>query len=341
MQICNEDIKRAYSLLSDQRSKAIFINRFMYSMTEDKKFIRNIVKSFGVGKRISRKIEKSKKICIFGAGSVGQRLVKIYDNVTFDFFVDNYEKDKEKCGIPVLAFEEFLTKRKDYDIVISTNKYWKEIYEQLLNYGVEENHIVNLGKEYNILNHRQYFDLYELNKRRVKNEVFIDGGSYDGITTLDFFKWCNSKSAKAYVWEPDETNIKKCISNLKTTEKISYKIIKCGIWDNKAQLRFNSDSTSSAITDSGDTTINVNSIDNLINERVTFIKMDIEGAEYKGIIGAKETIKRDGPKLAVCIYHKPEDIYLLINLIYEINPQYRFYIRHYSFTEVETVLYAV
>lgn len=69
--------------------------------------------------------------------------------------------------------------------------------------------------------------------------------------------------------------------------------------------------------------------------------MDIEGAEYKALLGAEKTIKKYKPKLAICIYHKPEDVWEIPMLIHKINPNYRFYVRHYSLTTPETILYAI
>ena len=81
--------------------------------------------------------------------------------------------------------------------------------------------------------------------------------------------------------------------------------------------------------------------DCLEGKRVTYIKMDIEGEEYEALEGAKKVITEQKPKLAVCIYHKAFDIFKLPRLILEMNPEYLFYLRHYSFEGGETVLYAV
>jgi hypothetical protein len=69
--------------------------------------------------------------------------------------------------------------------------------------------------------------------------------------------------------------------------------------------------------------------------------MDIEGAELEAIKGAKRIIEEQKPKLAICVYHKPEDIWELPELILSYNKEYKFYIRHYSYKDNETVLYAV
>ena len=69
--------------------------------------------------------------------------------------------------------------------------------------------------------------------------------------------------------------------------------------------------------------------------------MDIEGAELESLQGARKTIRRDRPKLAVCIYHKPEDMIEIPLYIKELVPEYKLYIRHHSNSGTETVLYAV
>jgi hypothetical protein len=76
-------------------------------------------------------------------------------------------------------------------------------------------------------------------------------------------------------------------------------------------------------------------------ELVTFIKMDIEGSEYNALIGAADTIKKYKPKLAISIYHKPEDIIEILKLLLNMNQDYKFWIRHYSMAWFDTVLYAV
>jgi hypothetical protein len=69
--------------------------------------------------------------------------------------------------------------------------------------------------------------------------------------------------------------------------------------------------------------------------------MDIEGSEYKALLGAKNMIMKHKPKLAISIYHKTEDIWEIPYLIYQFNPLYKFYLKHYSLSDNETILYAL
>lgn len=71
------------------------------------------------------------------------------------------------------------------------------------------------------------------------------------------------------------------------------------------------------------------------------IKMDIEGSELKALKGAALTIKEHHPILAVCVYHKKEDLVTIPQYIKSLCPKYRLYLRNYSRYSQELVLYAV
>ena len=68
-------------------------------------------------------------------------------------------------------------------------------------------------------------------------------------------------------------------------------------------------------------------------------KMDIEGAELQALEGMENMIKQDIPKLAICLYHRPQDMWEIPLYLYQIMPNYQFLIRHHDFEDNETVLY--
>ncbi len=113
-------------------------------------------------------------------------------------------------------------------------------------------------------------------------------------------------------------------------------------WDEEAMLNFSQmGNACSDICENGSTVIRTMPIDRVVREKVTFIKMDVEGAELKSLMGAHDTILRDRPKLAVSIYHKYEDMIQIPLYIKSLVPEYRLYVRHYSNNACETVLYAI
>src|SRR5262245_1803519 len=75
--------------------------------------------------------------------------------------------------------------------------------------------------------------------------------------------------------------------------------------------------------------------------RVNYIKMDIEGLEAEALAGAHETIARFKPKLAVCLYHKPSDLWMLPADLKRRYPFYDLYLAHHSLHGEETVMYAI
>ena len=89
----------------------------------------------------------------------------------------------------------------------------------------------------------------------------------------------------------------------------------------------------------GSLEVPVVNLDESVDERITFIKMDIEGAEREAIIGAANHIRVDKPKMSICLYHRPDDIRIIVTMLNELNPNYQFFLRHYSLKHKETVLY--
>lgn len=129
---------------------------------------------------------------------------------------------------------------------------------------------------------------------------------YDGDTVRAFVrKVPDYKSIIGF--EPDKKNISKWKDRSKYHD---VRIINKGVWSEKTKLSFSEGGTASMITTEGDDTIEVTTIDSEVSkeEKVTYIKMDIEGSELEALKGAKETIQRCMPKLAICVYHKKEDL---------------------------------
>ena len=197
---------------------------------------------------------------------------------------------------------------------------------------------------------KQYFcdGVVELTEQ----EVILDVGASYGDTLKDIVKYTNSHFKKVYCFEPDE----RCLTELvKTKEELNLEnvvIINKGAWDKSETLTFLSDSNgvSSKITENHIETdknreeiyiIETVCIDDIIDEKITFIKMDIEGAELKALQGAKRIIREHKPKLAICVYHRNEDLLEISRYLTELVPNYKLYLRHHSVGGTETVLYAI
>jgi FkbM family methyltransferase len=101
---------------------------------------------------------------------------------------------------------------------------------------------------------------------------------------------------------------------------------------------------SSRIDASGETTIDVTTVDRVVDElkldRVDFIKMDIEGGEVDALRGADSTLRRFAPRLAICVYHLPHDLPDIVGLIRQARLDYHLYLSQKSPSWPETVLFA-
>lgn len=340
-----ENIKKIYNCLEDEQSKEIFTKRLLYSLTGDCEYILDIVRKTHEGSEVySRLKNSSKRKAIFGAGIWGKNIINAYQDIPFACFIDNKADaaKKEYYGLPVMSLPNFLAEGSDVTIVISSRLYHEEIYKQLLDAGICEEDIINAGGVIDNMSKNQYFDLPALFERRQENEIFVDGGSFDGKTAVEFVKWCNGNYAKVYAFEPDVDNRIKCEKTLRKACGDKFEVFTKGLWDAAAELHFMAIANgSSKVSSEGEQKIDVVSLDETIQDEVSFIKLDVEGSEYKAILGAQKLIRQYKPKLAISIYHKPEDIWELPMLISSLNEEYRFYLRHYSIAASETVLYAL
>ena len=115
------------------------------------------------------------------------------------------------------------------------------------------------------------------------------------------------------------------------------------ISDKYAILTFSAEGgEGSAISSEGNQHIATVALDEFFkNEPIHFIKLDIEGAETQAILGASQIIKNMRPILAMSLYHKPNDIWFLPQLIKNLNSKYKVFIRQHYFNTFESVLYAV
>jgi hypothetical protein len=125
-------------------------------------------------------------------------------------------------------------------------------------------------------------------------------------------------------------------------------VSKEALWKKNEILHFNikkNSPTTSNVTKNGNLKVKGVKIDSFISENkiksVQLIKLDIEGAEYEALCGAKNTIKKHKPYLAISIYHKKEHFYQIPIYLKKLNPEYEFKIAFYTTTFIDTILYAI
>lgn len=178
------------------------------------------------------------------------------------------------------------------------------------------------------------------------DEVLVDCGAFDGDTIRQMLQRAGSLFNAIHAVEADPLNLGKLDGNLRGLDaETGLKIVvhRCAVGAQRSKVRFEiTGSVDSKMCDSGGVEVDCVPIDELFTAtRVTMIKMDIEGAEYEALIGASATLKRDGPILAVCVYHLQRDLWRLPLLVREMLPQHKLFLRAYEGDGFQTVLYAV
>jgi FkbM family methyltransferase len=181
-----------------------------------------------------------------------------------------------------------------------------------------------------------------------ENEVFVDVGSFNGDTIISFLHHTRRKFKKIIAFEAITENFAELQNNIMNADVDSNKIAvhNVGLYSEAKECFFTNNGSSSSISKKGDTAVKLVSLDKYLPEKeraqITFIKMDIEGAERDALYGMEETIRKYKPKLAICIYHLPDDWWIIPSYIHKINPDYKLYVRQHEVNfDSETVLYAI
>lgn len=362
----DEIMKWIYSELEDEESKFIYLNRRRFNETNDYKYIYEIIDKYVPefsenkwypGKEeelVQRLIDDKKNIIIYGAGARGKAVLELFHKrgLKVDCFCDSNCKlynTNINNEIPVLSLRMLQEQKLFYDhnIVVSPIRGYKEIVEKLNSLKCPASNIY-IHAEYigRILEEKEYLEEDILHFKN--NEVFVDGGCFDLESSKNFLDKLNSLNLsykKVYAFEPDKSNFEKCKKRIEKLDMKCAELIQAGLWSTNTYVKFVATGhmgSHIASADELDTNkVKVVALDSACAEKVTFIKMDIEGAELEALKGAKNILVRDKPKLAISIYHKKEDLWEIPYFIKKMVPEYKLYLRHYTNFDADTVLYAV
>lgn len=273
----------------------------------------------------------------------------------FHILITNYYilpvlKKIEECEFDidkVFFWSELLIEDGEMSLINHNKKRLEQSYQYLDDYQSKQifRSMIEARKTKNVTlfartcQQNQYFpkDIFELGGE----EVFVDAGAFDGDTIQEFLNQTDGNYNHIYAFEPDKINYEKLNKRNFGGNTLIYN---AGLYSETAELSFAAGKGgSSKVEEDAAETIQVFRFDELElpNDKITFIKMDIEGSELNALRGMEQTIKRCRPKLAICMYHKIEDLWELPLYIKKLVPEYRLYIRNYTTYLDEVVLYAV
>ena len=164
------------------------------------------------------------------------------------------------------------------------------------------------------------------------NHTYVDVGAFDGDTFRSFINYYPGFDS-AELFEP-------IIDIDQLTLPANVKVHKCALGDKRTETTFAVDGLNSRPNKDGGVSVAIKQLDEF-KLSPTFLKIDAEGFDLAVLVGAKRTIKMHQPIIALSVYHKPEHLLEGIILLRDTFGYSKFYLRKYSPSNDETVLYAV
>lgn len=173
---------------------------------------------------------------------------------------------------------------------------------------------------------------------------FVDGGAYTGDTGAMLIKRGVQLTAW-YGFEPDPQNFVRLAKTVRDSA-IPAALFPCGLSDQIQQLHFESNlgmgSHLAAPGTENTVVIQCLAFDDAVpNAAPGFIKLDVEGGERAALLGMKRSIAQHRPRLAVSAYHRPADLWEIPQLLLELEPGAKLFLRQHGYNSYETVAYAI
>lgn len=376
--LLDEQIRSIYNKLQDEVSKTIFRYRLSYFLDQDPVHLLQMVGELNKHKPktalgtysdlVESKHLLHNGIVIYGAGTDSEACIKslTQSGIVAECFCDR-DKEKQKrphLGLPVISPKE-LASKKNAVILIATAAYAQEVYTLLCDMGFSHHQIFQFTSNPVVVMATSAFDTYfdaTLIGGPQDEEIYVDAGCYDGGTIKDFVDYSGGKYRKIYGFEPFPDSYKNTIENISKWGIDRAEILSKGAWNTRSKqyFRIGESLSGSGITQSKSLPRNSHGVDVIQietetidavvkDDKVTLIKMDIEGSELEALEGARNTIIKNKPRLAICVYHKPQDILTITQYISNLVPEYRLFLRHHPQFDpykklyshfLDTVLYA-
>ena len=185
----------------------------------------------------------------------------------------------------------------------------------------------------------QYFPgLFSLNP----DECFIDCGAYTGDTIRALLSLTDGRFRKVIAFEADPAVMPDLLAFRNGTDS-RVVIHNAAVAAHNGVVHFSGDGIGGGCIafSSGIEVPCVRLDDILADETVSYIKMDIEGAELQALEGAHRVIWRDRPLLAVCGYHKPDHLWQVPVSLQSLAPDSALFLRAHCVDGLDSVYYSV
>jgi FkbM family methyltransferase len=165
---------------------------------------------------------------------------------------------------------------------------------------------------------------YEVPETRVgKDDVVADCGAAEGIFTL----LVQSRAKRVYAIEPSPHWTSSLTRTFDGAENVTVLPVAIGATAGEAYLAGGAlDSVVSSAGRDGGHRVMVETIDHLfadVERPLTYLKADLEGFELEMLEGARRTIARYHPKIAITTYHRADHAERIAAFLHDVEPSYR------------------
>ncbi len=226
------------------------------------------------------------------------------------------------------------------------------MFGNLIHYDVEWNgtrYVVDSvkgGLVATLINQQYFFERGGVRIAPEPGDVVIDAGSFTGDTAVIFSK-AVGPNGRVFAFDPLQAHVDICRYNFARPGFENITIFGAGVSDHTIDappIAGSAYNPGLNITTAADGAVPLVRLDDLLLERriprIDYIKLDVEGCELAALRGSLAAIYKFRPKLAISLYHKPNDYFELCDFVHDLGLGYRMYLDHHTIYDEETVLYA-
>jgi FkbM family methyltransferase len=176
-----------------------------------------------------------------------------------------------------------------------------------------------------------------------KGSIFYDIGAHIGYFSAIACS-INRESGHVYAFEPRPDNARFYLKHMAVNGFSNFTLTKAAVAAQEGSAKFNANTGTATghLSDSGNLTVDVVSIDNLVRENKLpapdFIKIDVEGGEIEVLKGCQQVIAQHKPKLLIAT-HSPETHAYVVDFLNR--HSYRFTILNQDGIKGDTEIMAV
>jgi FkbM family methyltransferase len=179
-----------------------------------------------------------------------------------------------------------------------------------------------------------------------EDETFVDCGAYDGDTVAAFLAHRPAFTGRIVAFEPDPATFGRLTTYLDRLTAGGFhgraEARPFAVGETRGRIRFDATGTAASSVGTGTAEVECAPLDELLaGEKPTYIKMDLEGAELSALRGARGLLMDAAPVLAICLYHRPEDLWRIPLFLADLPVGYRLFLRRYSDDCWEQICYAI